>query len=136
MNKIIAILFIVFSGQVAQAQIHATNKNTAHTQDAVSVTGKVFNAQVLGSGMTLLNIGGYFPDHLFEVLIQAADRSKFLYKPEEKFLGKHVQVTGSFMDSKGKLQMRISDPAQLFEVMDPKVIISQQESINLTRVSF
>ena len=129
MNKIIAILFIVFSGQMAQAQIHTAFKKPAHTEDAVSVTGQVFNAQVLGSGMTLLNIGGYFPDHLFEVLIQAADRPKFFYKPEEKFIGKHVQVTGSFMDSKGKLQMTISDPAQLFEILNPKPI-PQKELLN------
>lgn len=129
MNKIIAILFLIFSGQMAQAQIHTDNKLAVHTEDAVSVTGKVFNARVLGSGMIMLNIGGYFPDHLFEVLIQASDRPKFLYKPEEKFLGKQVQVTGSFMDSKGKLQMTISDPAQLFEILNPKPI-PQKELLN------
>lgn len=133
MHKIIAVLFLVFFVQIVQGQVHA---NSGRTKDAVIVTGKVFNAKVLGSGMTLLNIGGNFPDHLFEVMILASDRSKFYYKPEEKLIGKYVQVTGSFTDSKGKLLMTISDPAQLSEVMDPKAIISQQDLIKLTRVSF
>ena len=124
MNKILAFLFFVFSGHMAEGQIlSVNNKSAAPIEDSVVVTGKVFNAKLLSSGMTLLNIGGYFPDHLFEILILSEDRSKFVYKPEERFIGKYVQVTGSFMDSKGKLQMTITDPAQLFEVMSPKMLI-------------
>ena len=123
MNKILVILLFVLSGQMAKGQIQSAYKSAAPIEDSVVVTGKVFNAKLLSSGMTLLNIGGFFPDHLFEILIQSADRPKFLYKPEERLIGKYVQVTGSFMDSNGKLQMTITKPTQLLEVIRPSMLI-------------
>lgn len=123
MNKILVIMLLVFSGQVAKGQVRSAYKSVASSEDSVVVTGKVFNAQLLSSGMTLLNIGGFFPDHIFEILIQSADRSKFLYKPEERLIGKYVQATGSFMDSNGKLQMTITKPTQLLEVMKPSMLV-------------
>ena len=122
MNKVIVILLIVFSGHMAEGQVSPGNKRNAQ-EDLVVVTGRVFNASILSGGITLLNIGGSYPDHLLEVFIQAEDRFKFQYKPEEKFIGKFIQVTGSFMDSGGKLQMKVRDPTQLAEVINPKTTL-------------
>ena len=122
MNKVIVTLLLVFSGNLAISQVPPANKRMVH-QDLVVVTGRVFNATVLSGGTTLLNIGGPYPDHLLEVFIQAEDRFKFLYKPEETFLGKYIQVTGSFTDSDGKLQMEVTDPIQLSEIRNPKATL-------------
>lgn len=124
MTKALVIILLVFSGHLAQSQVPPGIKKNAH-EDLVVVTGRVFNATILSGGITLLNIGGTYPDHLLEVFIQAEDRFKFLYKPEERFIGKFIQVTGSFKDSGGKLQMGVTDPTQLSEITDTKTTLQK-----------
>lgn len=124
MNKALVIFLLIFSGHMAEGQVLPGNKKIAR-EDFVVVTGRVFNATILPGGITLLNIGGSYPDHLLEVYIQAGDRFKFLYKPEEQFIGKFIQVTGSFRDAGGKLQMAVSDPTQVSEITDTKTTLQK-----------
>lgn len=122
MNKVVVILLLVFSGHMAKSQVLPGNKRIAH-EDLVVVTGRVYNASILPGGITLLNIGGSYPNHLLEVFIYPEDRFKFLYKPEDRFIGKFIQVTGSFLDSGGKLQMSVTDPTQLSEILNTKTTL-------------
>ena len=63
--------------------------------------------------MTLLNLGGNYPNQLLTIMIPGKDRDKFKEKPEEVYKGKAVCVTGKIVDYKGKPEIVVSDPGQL-----------------------
>ncbi len=81
--------------------------------DSVELTDKVYGGKLLNNGMTLLNLGGDFPNHLVTVVIKAEDRSKFSGKPEEDLVGKKVRIIGRMEEYKGKPQIIIVSPNQI-----------------------
>ena len=54
----------VFSFFTAYSQIKITAQNASqHNGDSVQVFDKEYGGKLLGNGMTLLNVGGEFPNH-------------------------------------------------------------------------
>lgn len=129
MKKLLLILFLTFSGLSVFSQIKITSQEASkHIGDTVFVFDKVYGGKLLNNGMTLLNVGGDFPNHLLVVMIKPKDRSKFTIKPEEHFVGKQVMVSGVIIDYKGKPEIIINDPKQIAEtdITDPKLYVKNQ----------
>jgi DNA/RNA endonuclease YhcR with UshA esterase domain len=94
-----------------QAQPIAPAEAMAHVGQSVTVEGAVSNVLIARSGITLLDIGGRYPDNPFTAVIFTSDAGKF---PDVKTLGgKAVDVSGSVKLYKGKPEIVVSDAAQI-----------------------
>ncbi|TDW96309.1 S1/P1 nuclease [Dinghuibacter silviterrae] len=65
------------------------------------------------SGMTLLNLGGEYPNQKMTVVIRGEDRSKFKDAPETFYMGKQICVTGKQEMYKGRPEIVVTDPSQI-----------------------
>jgi len=87
---------------------------TTQTTATQTVCDKVYSSKVIeGSGMTLLNLGGVYPNQKYTIMIRGNDRSKFTVAPETAYQDKQICVTGTVIDYKGKPEIIVSDPAQI-----------------------
>ena len=123
MKKLFVCFLLAICGGTASSQTGISAKEASlRIGDSVTVMDKVYGGRLLSNGMTLLNLGGDFPNHLLVVMIKSEDRAKFNYKPEEVFAGKYVLVTGKLIDYKGKPEIIITDPSQIKETIptDPE----------------
>lgn len=115
MRAFIAILGFVFAAAPALAQTAAQPiapaDAMAHVGQSVTVEGAANNVVTARSGVTLIDIGGRYPDNPFTAVILAADASKF---PDVKTLsGKTVDVSGPVKLYRGKPEIVVSDAAQI-----------------------
>jgi DNA/RNA endonuclease YhcR with UshA esterase domain len=115
MKSVIVFLGFTFAAAPAlaqtQAQPIAPAEAMAHVGQSVTVEGAVSNVFVARSGITLLDIGGRYPDNPFTAVIFASDAGKF---PDVKTLGgKTVDVSGPVKLYKGKPEIVVSDAAQI-----------------------
>lgn len=85
----------------------------------LTVMDKVYGGRYLKNGMTLLNLGADFPNHLLVVMIKSEDRAKFPYKPDEELKGKWISVTGKLIDYKGKTAVIGTEPYQIRITLPP-----------------
>ncbi|NEU08636.1 hypothetical protein GZH53_09965 [Flavihumibacter sp. R14] len=114
MKKILLSLFLLISATASFSQVKITAKEApTHMGDSVELTDQVYGGKLLNNGMTLLNLGEDFPNHLVTVVIKAEDRSKFSGKPEEELVGKTVRIMGKIEEYKGKPQIIIVSPNQI-----------------------
>jgi DNA/RNA endonuclease YhcR with UshA esterase domain len=95
----------------AQTQPIAPADAMAHVGQSVTVEGAVSDVFTARSGVTLLDIGGRYPDNPFTAVILTGDAGKF---PDVKtFNGKTVDITGPVKLYKGKPEIVLSDAAQI-----------------------
>jgi hypothetical protein len=95
-------------------EVSRLDKASKNICKPVTVCHKVFSVkQIPTSNMTLLNIGGYYPNQLLTVVIKGNDRGKFIDAPENYYKGKKIFVKGTVVDYKGKTQIVVSDPKQI-----------------------
>jgi DNA/RNA endonuclease YhcR with UshA esterase domain len=115
MKKIILSIILCSKLTISFGQIKITAKDAAsHIGEIVIVCDKVFSTKLItGSNMTVLNLGGYYPNQLLTVMIEGKDRRKFKDAPEEAFKGRTVCVTGKIIEYKGKPEIVVSDPSEL-----------------------
>jgi DNA/RNA endonuclease YhcR with UshA esterase domain len=95
-----------------------------HIGEYVTVCDKVFTTRLNeGSNITLLNLGGNYPNQTLTIMIPAANKSKFKEQPEVYYKGRNVCVTGKVIDFKGKPEIEVTDPAMLkLELTDSPVL--------------
>jgi hypothetical protein len=96
--------------------IDSHNPATPATSTAASPTvcDSVYSTRYFdGSQMTLLNLGGAYPDQKLTIMIRGADRAKFKTAPETAFANKRICVTGVEQDYKGKPEIIVTDPGQI-----------------------
>jgi hypothetical protein len=108
-------VILCFTLTISFGQTKITAKDAAsHVGETVMVCDKVFSTKLItGSNMTLLNLGGYYPNQLLTVMIEGRDRNKFKGVPEEDFKGRSVCVTGKIVEYRGKPEIVVSDPSEL-----------------------
>lgn len=65
MKQLIFVLLLGFAGSNAFGQTDGISAKEASIRigDSVTVKDKVFGGRLLNNGMTLLNLGGEFPNH-------------------------------------------------------------------------
>jgi micrococcal nuclease len=117
MKGLIVFVLLGFSVVSAYSQTKITAQEASkHIGDSVTVFDKVYGVKLLDNGMTLLNMGAEYPNHLLVVMIKSEDKAKFAYKPEEQLNGKQLLVTGKLIDYKGKAQIVVTEPYQIIQV--------------------
>jgi DNA/RNA endonuclease YhcR with UshA esterase domain len=85
-----------------------------HIGEHVTVCDKVYTARLNeGSNITLLNLGGNYPNQTVTIMIKGEDRSKFKEQPEVYYKGRTVCVSGTVIEYKGKPEIVVTDPALL-----------------------
>ena len=114
-RKIIFILLFLAAFFNAAGQDHIELKDVAnHIGDSVTVcdivTGGKFVPQF---SITVLDMGGTFPNQLLTLIIRAETRKKLNFNPEEEFQGKRICVSGKIFEYLGRHQIFITDPRQL-----------------------
>lgn len=90
-----------------------------HIGDSVIIEGRVNSIQYLREverSPTYLYIGSAHPKQKLTVVIFGSNRTKFTVVPEDAFKNKTLRVTGKISDNGGKLQMVVSDPAQIVAI--------------------
>jgi DNA/RNA endonuclease YhcR with UshA esterase domain len=108
---------------VAQERKEEPKKYTAaeaknHIGEEAIVCGKVvstFYADSVRGTPTFLNLDKPHPNQLFTIVIWARYRDKF-DKPEVKYKGKEICVTGKIEEHRGTPQIEAREPAQIKEV--------------------
>ena len=105
----IASINIVYS----KAKINASEASK-HVGESVSICDKVYSTKLIeNSQMTLLNLGGYYPNQLLTIMIPGTDRNKFKEHPEDYTKGKNVCVTGKVTMYRNKPEIVVNDPSQI-----------------------
>ncbi|WP_207425690.1 hypothetical protein [Pedobacter sp. SYSU D00535] len=114
MKKLTVLAFVLFSLNAAsQTKIKASDAGK-HIGDSVSITETVSGGRYLESAsLTLLNLGGVFPNQLLTLVIRGEDRAKFKANPEELFKGKTIIVAGKISEFRNRPQITITDPKQI-----------------------
>jgi len=116
MKKFLCLLIAVSGLAIsASAQTKITAKEAAqHIGDSLMVCDKVYGGRFFEpNGLTLLNLGGAFPNHQLTVVMKADVRKKFAAAPETAFANKDVCVLGKITEYRGKPQIEIYDIKQL-----------------------
>jgi len=121
MKKLICLFLLLKMSCLAFGQTKISAGEAAkHIGETVTICDKVYSTKLInGSNMTLLNLGGFYPNQLLTVMIKGQDRGKFKDAPENFFKGKKVCVTGKVVDYKGK----------------PEIVVSEQSAINADDVA-
>jgi micrococcal nuclease len=112
--KYFCILLLLVTGSTAFSQIKISASDASkHIGDSVTITAQVSGSKVFDNGMTLLNIGGKFPNHLLTVMIPQKVKATFSFKPEVEFHDEEVTVTGKLIEYKGKPEIMLSTYSQI-----------------------
>lgn len=87
-----------------------------HVGETVTVCEKVYETEFMEKSkqkLTFLKMGGVYPMHKIDIVINFEDRKNFGDKPEAYYLDKDVCITGKVVELKGKPQIIISKPADI-----------------------
>lgn len=82
----------------------------------VKVCDKVYSARFLDNSarqLTLINLGGKYPNQKMTVVIDGDSRKNFTWKPEEFLLNKEICVKGKVKEYKGGYQIDVTKPEEL-----------------------
>jgi DNA/RNA endonuclease YhcR with UshA esterase domain len=117
MKKYLVVICFALLVYDASAQTKIAAKDASnYVGKTVTVCDKVYSTKLItSSNMTLLNLGGYYPNQLLTIMIKGVDRIKFKGQPEVDYKGKDVCVTGEVVLYRGKLEIVVIDPKQLLE---------------------
>lgn len=105
--------FVMVAGTCHAQNTIAAKDAKAHMGETVIITEKVFGGKLLSSNMTLIDLGGRYPNQLLTIMIPPADRSKFVGQPETDWKDKTVTVTGKIIDYKGKPEIVVTEQSQV-----------------------
>ena len=110
---LLILLLCFFYNTHAQTKI-AANEISKHINDSVTTSNKIYGGRVLDrSQLTILYVGGVFPEHLFTIVIKEPARSYFAFKSPDNLKGKNIWVTGRVTEYGGKPQILVTDHSQI-----------------------
>ena len=111
---LIVITFMLISWGRVVHQPTASIKHIYQVIKDTSVCDKMFGGKFLESSqITLLNLGGNYPNQKITIVIKGADRNKFKTPPETLFAGKTICVKGPIQIYRGRPEILVSDPQQI-----------------------
>jgi len=98
MKILLVSVLLIYFGMTAHAQIQVKlGYLSDYVGDSVTVCGKVESARYMKAAddsITVINVGGKYPDQLLTIVIWRQHRSQFAGSPEIDWIGKQVCVTG------------------------------------------
>ena len=109
----------------AQQQIKIEEAKN-HEGDSVKICSKIYDTKYFESAkdpITLLDVGGKYPDNLLTIAIPGDARKLFKKPPEEYYRDAQVCVTGRIQIFKGKPEIVVRTPDQIQEVIIDKLQI-------------
>ena len=102
---------------ISQSDVISTEEASKFIGKIKTVCGEVvscnYAAQSRGKP-TFLNLDKPYPTQLFTIVIWGSDRNKFKDPPEVVYKGKKICVKGMIETFRGKPQIIVNDPSQLF----------------------
>jgi DNA/RNA endonuclease YhcR with UshA esterase domain len=112
MRAFVLALGLVLTALPAVAETIQPSDAPRHLGQSVTVEGTVSEVHTDDrSGITFINMGGRYPDQAFTGVIFADDVDKF--PNVDSLTGRVVDITGRVQSYKGRLEIIITDPAQL-----------------------
>ena len=113
MKKLFLILFLTLTSFFAKSQTLILAKDaTQYIGKTVTICDSVYTTKALDK-VSLINLGGIYPNELITVAINKEDQVKFTSEPASMFLGNKICVTGIVTEYKGKVQIVVTDPKQI-----------------------
>ncbi len=107
-KPVVLFLFGLFALAASAQQRLPVEEAAKHEGDSVTICAKVFGGKYLEkSGVTLLNVGGKYPDAPLTLVIKDENRAAFSNKPEEYYNGKQVCFIGKIRMFKGKPEVEL-----------------------------
>jgi len=103
------VLTHVYGEEVAVLPVVTPQEAAAHEGKQVKVKGVVDGQKTSAKGITYLNFGGRFPNHVFSCVL----RSKDFPEGVPSYEGKEVEVTGLIKMYEGKPSMEIKSMDQI-----------------------
>lgn len=120
MKRITALTIGCFAALAAAAQTKIELKDiAAHVGDSVLVCGSMSGGRFFASSkdsLTLLNIGGTYPNNPLTVLIRPDVRASFSEVPETALKGKNICVAGKVILYHDKPEIILYSKQQLVSV--------------------
>ncbi|MBX9892439.1 MAG: hypothetical protein K2Y12_08980 [Chitinophagaceae bacterium] len=117
MKKLILFAGMLLFGLMTQAQETINIDDIAkYVGKEVKVCDKVYSARFLDNSarqLTLINLGGKYPNQKMTVVIDGDSRKNFTWKPEEFLLNKEICVKGKVKEYKGGYQIDVTKPEEL-----------------------
>ena len=111
---IVVILVAIFNCKASSQVKIAAKDAPKHIGEKVMICDKVYSTKLIqGSNLTLLFLGGDFPDQLLTATIKVADKNKFKDHPAVYYRGRNVCVTGKLTEYKGKPGIVVQNQSQL-----------------------
>jgi len=113
MKKLSLLFLIVLAAGVARSQTLILAKDAAqYIGKTVSVCDSVYSTKLLDN-LSLINLGGAYPNEVLTIVINKEDQAKFTSEPSAMFIGNNICVTGVVSEFKGKRQIVVTDPKQI-----------------------
>ncbi len=117
MKKLMLFAGMLLFGLMVQAQETINIDDIAkYVGKEVKVCDKVYSARFLDNSarqLTLINLGGKYPNQKMTVVIDGDSRKNFTWKPEEFLLNKEICVKGKVKEYKGGYQIDVAKPEEL-----------------------
>ena len=112
----LCVVLIINAVAIRAQQKIAPTEAMNHVGKTVSICDVVTSSKYLNnsvSKVTLLNMGGAYPNQAFTIVIDGEARKNFSYNPEAFLLRKLVCVSGKIEVYNGKPQMHVVIPANI-----------------------
>jgi hypothetical protein len=117
MKKVLFLLAICLFTAPAFSQLVINPEDAAkHVGEKVTVCGKIYGGKFLENAKkqpTFLNMGDKYPGQPLTIVIWGDLRAKLGYKPEERYDGQEICVTGTITLYKEKPQIEVTEEAQI-----------------------
>ncbi len=115
-------VFSIFSNSLLAQKKITTAEVLNNIGNFVTVCDKIIDATYLENSpakLTLLNIGGAYPNQKLTIVINEENRNNFPPRPEIFYLNKTICVTGKLLLYKERPQIQITSPSNVVEIHDP-----------------
>jgi len=113
-QTLLHLFFIIILPLAVKAQSPKIKAEEAmqYVGKTVTVTDSIYSTKTLDS-VTLLNMGGHYPNQLLTLVILKADLRKFIIDPAKILNNRNLTVTGKIVEYQGKPQMMLSTLQQV-----------------------
>ena len=131
---LITVFLIISNYSLSQKKI-TTAEALNNIGNVVTICDKIIDATYLEnspSKLTLLNVGGVYPNQKLTIVINGESRANFPPRPEIFYLNKTICVTGKLVLFRDKPQIQIFSPANVVEIHETFPAIPQPSTANLT----
>jgi len=102
-----------------------------HVGDSVKLEGMIYGIKVFEDDdknptLSVINLGAAYPNQLLTIAVYPSYKTKDIVFPDERFMGGKAVVFGKIEMYKGKPQVVVRSPNQLYIVSTDSIIVPNQ----------